>query len=169
VVEWITPLVPLFKAVHIAALLIWCSGLLILPIMLARHEPAIGPDDYIHIRRAAHLTYTLCVTPAAVVAVIAGTWLIFLREVFVPWFYAKMVFVALLVALHAWIGHVLVLTAEKPGTHRPPHPAYGVGGVLCVAVVILGLVLAKPAADWVSMPQWLLVPRGHDFPFEVPS
>lgn len=168
-VEWITTLVPIFKGVHIAALLIWCSGLLILPVMLARHEPAIGADDYIHIRRAAHLTYTLCVTPAAVVAVIAGTWLIFLREVFVPWFYAKMVFVALLVVLHAWIGHVLVMTAEKPGSQTPPSPVVPAGAILLVVTAILSLVLAKPAADWLEMPDWLTEPRGYDFPFDVPS
>ncbi|WP_333714987.1 CopD family protein [Yoonia sp.] len=162
-------LVPIFKSVHIAALLIWCSGLLILPVMLARHEPAIGADDYTHIRRAAHITYTLVVTPAAVVAVIAGTWLIFLREVFVPWFYAKMVFVAILVALHAWIGHILVLTAEEPTEHTPPSPVIPTGGVLLAVIAILCLVLAKPAADWLEMPDWLLEPRGYDFPFDVPS
>lgn len=168
-VEWIATLVPIFKGVHIAALLIWCSGLLILPVMLARHEPAIGADDYIHIRRAAHITYTLCVTPAAVVAVIAGTWLIFLREVFVPWFYAKMVFVAILVALHAWIGHVLVMTAEKPGIQTPPSPVLPAVAILLVVTAILCLVLAKPAADWLVMPDWLTEPRGYDFPFDVPS
>jgi uncharacterized membrane protein len=168
-VDWVLALVPIFKGVHIAALLIWCSGLLVLPIMLARHEPAIAAQDYVHIRRAAHITYTLCVTPAAVIAVIAGTWLIFLREVFVPWFYAKMVFVGLLVALHAYIGHVLVLTAEKPGTNTPPHPALPSGAVLLVAIAILCLVLAKPAADWLEMPEWLLEPRGYELPFDVPS
>jgi protoporphyrinogen IX oxidase len=169
VVDWLTALIPIFKALHIAGLLVWCGGLLLLPVMLARHEPAITAADYVHIRRVTHLTYTMCVTPAAVIAVIAGTWLIFLREVFVPWFYAKLVFVAILVALHAWIGHVLAQSAEEPGTHTPPGPVIPVGGALIVICAILFLVLAKPAADWLELPEWLLVPRERQLPFDVPS
>ncbi|MEQ3631078.1 MAG: DUF2269 family protein, partial [Sulfitobacter sp.] len=117
---WFPVLITLFKGVHIAALILWCAGLLALPLMLSRHDPAGTAAEYSRIRRATHTTYAILVTPAAVVAVVAGTWLIFFREAFVPWLYAKLLFVAALAAAHAWIGHLVVQVAEKPEKHRLP-------------------------------------------------
>ncbi|MFP4274944.1 MAG: CopD family protein [Paracoccaceae bacterium] len=167
--ELLLDAVPLFKAVHVAALALWCGGLLALPLMLAWHDPAISADDYRIVRRATHLTYTICVTPAAVIAVIVGTWLIFLRDVFVPWLYAKLVLVALLVAVHAWIGRLLDIVAETPGERRAPRPLLPSALVLVPVLGILGLVLAKPGLSGVALPDWLGSPRGGQLPFDVPS
>ncbi|HEV7417203.1 CopD family protein [Tianweitania sediminis] len=168
-VEWLISAVPLFKALHIAGLSIWCAGLIALPLMLRHHDPAVSPEDYRIIRSGTHLTYTMVVTPAAVIAVIAGTWLIFLREVFVPWLFAKLFFVALLVVIHVWIGHSIVRIAEEPGEHRPPNPYLPLTGILLCALPILLLVLSKPDFGWIEFPDWLLEPRGGQLPFEVPS
>ncbi|WP_069300433.1 CopD family protein [Neptunicoccus sediminis] len=168
-VEWIFATIPLFKVVHIAALLTWCGGLLALPMMLARHDPSVLAVDYRRIRHATHNVYTLVVTPAAVAAVIAGTWLIFLRGVFVPWFFAKLLFVVLLVVAHVWIGHIVVKVAELPEHHKPPHPVLPLVAVSVPVVAILILVLAKPVFDGIGFPDWLLEPRGGQLPFEVPS
>lgn len=167
--NWLLATVPLFKTLHIAALCVWCGGLIALPLMLSRHDPAIASDDYRVIRRATHLTYTMLVTPAAVIAVIAGTWLIFMRQAFVPWLFAKLAFVALLVVIHAWIGHGIVRIAEEPGSHRPPNPYLPVAGVLACASAILFLVLGKPDLGGIEFPDWLVRPRGGQLPFEVPS
>lgn len=161
--------IPLFKAVHIAALLVWAGGLVALPPMLSRHDPAVSAEDYAIIRRSTHLTYTLCVTPAAVIAVIAGTWLIFLREVFTPWLYAKLAFVALLVVAHAWVGLILSKVAEEPGEHTPPAPWLPIVAILLPVIAILVLVLGKPALGWVTFPEWLSEPRGRQLLFDVPS
>lgn len=167
--DWFILTIPIFKVIHIAALLMWCGGLLAMPLMLSRHDPAMLEEDYRLIRQATHLTYTLCVTPAAVTAVIAGTWLIFMRGTFVPWFFAKLAFVALLVFAHAWIGHILTQVAEEPGDHKPPHTLFPVTAVLIPMVVVLTLVLAKPTLDWIVFPNWLIEPRGGQLPFDVPS
>lgn len=167
-IEWLLGTVALLKGIHITALVLWCGGLIALPLMLARHDPAVSQDDYRRIRRATHLTYTIGVTPAAVVAVIAGTWLIFFREAFVPWLYAKLVFVAALVAAHAWIGHLIVDVAETPGRSTPPRPYLPVSAVLVPAVAILALVLGKPDLGWVGFPDWLQEPRGGQLLFDVP-
>lgn len=167
--EWLSDAVPIFKSVHIAALCVWCAGLIALPLMLARHNPAVSSEDYTLIRRATHHTYTLCVTPAAVLAVIAGTWLIFLRGTFAPWFYLKLVFVALLVVAHAWIGHILEKVAEEPGEHTPPEPYLPMALVLLPVLAILVLVLGKPALGWIVFPDWLTQPRNGQLLFDVPS
>lgn len=167
--DWLISTVPVWKALHLIALSIWCGGLIVLPMMLSMHGPAASKNDYRIIRHTTHLTYTTVVTPAAVVAVITGTWLIFLREAFVPWLFAKLAFVALLLALHAWTGQSIVQIAEEPGRHSPPSPYWPLTGVVACATAILLLVLGKPDLDWISFPDWLRTPRGGQLPFEVPS
>lgn len=160
--------ITLLKALHIAALVIWCGGLLALPLMLTRHDPAIAADEYTRIRKATHRAYVGLVTPAAVTAIVAGTWLIFFREVFVPWLYAKLVFVAALVAAHAWVGHVVVQIAERPDDYQPPQPYLPLALILLPVFAILFLVLGKPDLSWVRVPQWLQEPLGHELPLDVP-
>jgi len=168
-IDWIVPAVPLFKALHITALVVWIGGLIVLPLMLTRHDPTISVEDYRIIRRSSHLTYTLCVTPAAVVAVIAGTWLIFMREVFTPWLFAKLAIVALLVMVHGWIGHTVAMIGEEPSEHTPPAPWIPIAAVLGLTLTILLVVLAKPTLGWIVFPDWLSEPQGGQLLFDVPS
>lgn len=167
-IGWLEPVVPHLKALHIAALALWTAGLFALPLMLARHDPAIGQSDYARIRRATHYGYTLVITPAAVTAIASGTLLVFLREVFVTWMFAKLVFVALLVAFHAWVGHTIVAVAETEGEHRTPEPLMPLLLLLVPVLGILTLVLAKPELREIPLPGWLMEPRGGQLPFDVP-
>jgi uncharacterized membrane protein len=162
-------LIPHLKALHVSLVALWMAGLAALPAMLARHDPAIGQSDFTRIRQATHYGYVWLVTPMAVLAVASGTALIFLREVFTGWMFAKLVAVAGLVALHAWVGHTIIAVAETEGRHDPPGPAVPtlVLGTLVLAVLVL--VLAKPELDEVPLPGWLLQPLGRELPFDVPS
>lgn len=168
-IELLIALIPLFKAVHIIALIIWCGGLITLPLMLAHHEPTDNAEDYRRIRQATHQTYIFYVTPAAVTAVVVGTWLIFLRGVFEPWFYGKLFFVALLVFAHAWIGHIIVEVAETKGRKNIPEPIFSLLAILSLMAVILFLVLAKPDLSGIEFPEWLRETRSHQLPFETPK
>jgi protoporphyrinogen IX oxidase len=168
-IEAFAPLVPYLKAIHILALIFWCAGLFALPIMLAWHDRTIGQADYRRIRRASHFAYTLGITPSAVISVIAGTWLILILEVYEPWLYLKLLFVAGLVAFHGWVGHTLVSVAETAGSHRPPSPTVAIALMLVPVLAILALVLGKPDFGPITAPDWLLEPRGRQLPFDVPS
>ncbi|HEV7252691.1 MAG TPA: CopD family protein [Mesorhizobium sp.] len=165
---WLEGVIPHVKALHVVALGLWCAGLFALPLMLARHDPAIGQADYTRIRRATHYGYAFVITPAAVIAIASGTLLIFLREVFVPWMFAKLVFVALLVAFHGWVGHTLVAVAETEGSHTPPEPLVPTLLLTVPILVILALVLGKPELGEIPMPDWLTEPQGVQLPFDVP-
>lgn len=161
--------IALFKFGHIAALLVWCAGLIALPIMLAQHQHGDGQDRYARVRKFTHYSYTRLVTPAAVIAVGAGIVLIFLRETFVPWFFAKMVFVGALVVLHALIGGIVIRMGEERGDVIAPRPLVPVVLVIGVIVAILALVLAKPVISPGSAPEWLQSPRNQSLPVdEVP-
>lgn len=162
------PVVPHLKALHVAALAAWCAGLVAVPVMLARHDPAIGQADYARVRRATHYAYTFAVTPAAVIAIASGTVLVFAREVFVPWMFAKLVFVALMVAFHGWVGHTLVAVAETEGEHDPPDPLWPLVALAVPVAAILALVLAKPELGQLPLPAWLSAPVGVQLPFDVP-
>ncbi len=167
--SWVWELVPHLKALHLAMLILWCAGLFALPLMLAWHDPAIGQSDYARMRRATHFAYTLCVTPAAVLAIASGTLLIFLREVFVTWMFAKLLAVAALVGFHVWVGYAVVAVAERRGVPQTPsRVALPLAVLVAVILVILTLVLAKPELGEIPMPGWLNEPRGQPLPFDVP-
>ncbi len=166
---WYEAVIPHLKALHIVMLLVWCGGLFALPLMLGRHDPAVGQADYSRIRRATHYSYTFIVTPAAVLAIASGAALIFAREIFHLWLFAKLVGVAGLVAFHAWVGNTLVEVAETEGTHMPPSPLLPLLILLIPITAILTLVLAKPELQEIAMPDWLTTPRGIQLPFDVPS
>lgn len=167
-IGWMEPVIPHLKGLHVIALALWCAGLFALPLMLARHDPAIGAEDYSRIRRATHYGYTFVITPAALIAIASGTLLIFLREAFVLWMFAKLVFVAGLVTFHAWVGYVLVAVAETEGSHTPPEPFRPLLLLLLPILAILALVLGKPELEEIPMPTWLSEPRGIQLPFDVP-
>ncbi|MCW2405223.1 putative membrane protein [Sphingobium sp. B1D7B] len=164
----VTAWIPLIKGLHIAAILLWAAGLIALPLLLAQHERGQGQQAYQRIRRFTHYGYTHLLTPAAVIAVAAGTALLFLREVFVPWMFGKLLFVGLLVGLHAWIGNLVVRMGEH-GNQRQPSPILPLvllALLLCAA--IFAIVLSKPSID-LTMPDWLTTPRGRQLPVdEVP-
>lgn len=162
------PLIPHLKALHLGLMAVWIAGLACLPAMLARHDRDIGQTDFARIRRATHYGYVWLVTPAAVLTVASGTSLIFLREVFTGWMAAKLVGVAGLVTVHAWVGHTIVAVAETEGQHEPPGPILP---VLILSVLVLGvlaLVLAKPELDELPISGWLSQPLGRELPFAVP-
>lgn len=158
-------IVALVKAVHIAALVIWCAGLLALPLMLSKHEIGETQSNYGRLRLLTHVTYSYIVTPCAVVAITAGTALIFLRGVFVPWMFAKLVAVGLLVALHTRIGHIVLLMSERRGSYQPRSSAWMVAGSIATIVAVLALVLGKPIIPGFA-PDWLATPRNAQLPVE---
>lgn len=162
-------IIPHLKSLHIVMLLIWCAGLFALPLMLARHDPAIGNADYVRIRRATHYAYTFAITPAAVLAIASGTGLIFLREVFVTWMFAKLFFVATLVGFHVWVGYVLVAVAERKGVYKVPRATFPLLMLMIPVTLILLLVLVKPDLGQIPLPGWLQQPLGRHLPFEVPK
>ncbi|MBO1077155.1 CopD family protein (plasmid) [Roseomonas marmotae] len=152
------------KFLHIAALSVWCAGLIGLPLLLARHGPSDRQLDFSRRRLVTHNAYVRLITPAAVIAIAAGTALIFLRGVFVPWMFVKLVAVGVLVAIHAWLGHVTLQVGEQQGHYDAPAGGPLVAASLLAMTAILLLVLGKPPiGDW-SVPAWLLEPRGQSLP-----
>ena len=155
----------LVKALHIAALIIWCAGLIGLPLMLSKHEIGEDQDNYTRLRLLTHKAYSYLVTPAAIIAIVAGTTLIFLADVFTLWMMVKLVAVGILVSLHAWIGHLVVLMSERRGSFAPRSAIPTLVPITLAMLVILFLVLGKPIIAN-HAPTWLQEPLGHDLPVD---
>jgi protoporphyrinogen IX oxidase len=157
------------KVAHIVALMLWCAGLILLPLALSLHRPKSDQVSFNRVRLLTHAAYTRIMTPVAVVAIGTGIMLIFLRDVFAHWFVLKILLVALLVALHGWIGHQVAQIAERREAYVSPRPALLTMANLALMNAILVLVLLKPDIPDALIPAWLTMPYGRSLWFDDPS
>lgn len=162
-------MIALVKALHVIGLVIWCAGLIALPIIIQAYGRVANvrtQAGYSEFRLLTHRGYVDLVTPGAVVAVGAGIALIFLEGVRDPWMMAKLAAIGGMAICHAWLGHVVTQTGDHRGVYRIPSPV----PVLIVSIAMMGLVLwlvlAKPdLAPLVTyLPDWLLQPLGRELP-----
>lgn len=159
-------MIALVKALHIIALITWCAGLIVLPLLLSRHRATESQSTYDRLRYLTHYSYTRLVTPAAVIAIASGTALIFLRGAFTPWMFAKLVAVGALVSLHGLIGHTVVQMSERRGEYQPPSPVGMLIALFVTMTVVLVLVLAKPMIDADAFPAFMTRPLDRQLPFD---
>ena len=134
--------------IHISALLFWCAALLYLPTVIAASGTAQLHDLGSHTEgddAVARYVYTRVASPAAVVAIGAGT-LIFLPDYQIEvWLVVKLTLVALLVVCHVFVG-ALAGRAEQNKSVQPwCRMMMLVMGVLMLCIVLL--VLSKPTAE----------------------
>ena len=79
--------------------------------------------------------------------------------------FVKLFMVGVLVALHAWVGHLVVLMSERRGRFEPRSAIPTLVPIAVAMVTILFLVLGKPALSNFA-PEWLNEPLGHELPVE---
>lgn len=157
------------KFVHISALALWCAGLILLALVLhlhGRREEVHTQSGFAEFRILTHYSYTLIITPAAVVAVAAGTVLIFALEVLDAWMLAKLVAVAGMVLVHVWFGFLISQAGKGNGSYRVPPAALSLFVLIPLMGLVLWLVLAKPSLDTLiaAFPAFLQEPRGNTIP-----
>lgn len=135
-----------FLVPHIAAMLIWTASLLYLPTLIIGgvtdktlvYEPQ---DRFDSIPR---FMFTHIATPAALVAIIAGTWVFIVDQTVDTWLIAKLTLVAALVVCHTLVG--LMLLRAETGDAKPVVMWCRVLMVIIAVLIstIIWLVLAKP-------------------------
>ncbi|WP_283179566.1 CopD family protein [Gemmobacter sp. 24YEA27] len=150
------------KFLHVAALACWCASLIALPLLMKAHGRAQNQRQYAHFRLVTHIGYIAFATPAALVTIIAGTALIFAAQVFAPWLLVKLAFVAAMVLVHVWFGHLIQRSGEEKRSHWQAAPLTGLLLVLPLIAVVLALVLGKPDLTPLRglIPDQFLAPRG---------
>ena len=162
-------MIALLKAVHIIGLVVWCAGLIALPIIVQAYGRTANvrtQAGYSEFRLLTHRGYVELVTPGAVVAIGAGTALLFLEGVRDPWMMAKLAAIGGMALCHAWIGHMVAQTGDHKGAFRVPSPVPVLLGLVALMGLVLWLVLAKPdlAPFAAHLPDWLRQPLGRELP-----
>ena len=132
---------------HIITLVFWAAALLYMPALIAargaHHLPVQAPaNPFNSIER---FVFTRVATPAALVAIMAGTLVFVVDRTLDPWLIIKLSLVAVLVVCHVALGW-LVLRVERGGTPLVPACIALALFSLVLFGLILWLVLAKPAA-----------------------
>jgi putative membrane protein len=137
----------LLKLVHIAGIALWSGGLLCLPLLYVQRRSLTGSELH-RLHNFTRFFYVKLVSPAAFVAIVSGTVLIFVQATFEPWFSLKLALVAVMVLIHVMSG-LVILRLFGPDQGYPKVRFVAVT-LLTSAVVgaILFIVLAKP--------QWLV-------------
>jgi protoporphyrinogen IX oxidase len=135
-----------FLLLHMGALLVWIATVLYLSTLIARPEgiepPDRGPDG--HADSLARFVFTRIATPAALLAIIAGSAVFLINRTTDPWLIIKLTLVAGLVICHTLLG-LLARRAEAGPVVRLQGKCRVLAGLICVLMVgIIWLVLAKP-------------------------
>ncbi len=132
------------KFLHIAAIAIWCAGLICLPGLYAQRAHAKEDERLYRLQGFVRFAYIGIISPAAFVSVASGTALVFVAEIFDVWFMVKLAFVGALVVIHVLTGLVIIRLFNDGEVY----PAWRFVGVtiitVLVVIAILVIVLAKP-------------------------
>ncbi|MCJ8150122.1 CopD family protein (plasmid) [Shinella sp. H4-D48] len=140
-------MIALAKFLHIAAIAIWAAGVVSLPGLYVQRAHVKDEDALLRLQRLVRFAYIGIISPAAFVAVLTGTMLIFLRQTFEAWFSIKLALVGVFAILHVLTG-LVVIRLFRDGEIYPPW-RFVTATVLSggVVVAIFFIVLAKPTVD----------------------
>lgn len=130
---------------HIASLVTWCAGLLYLPALFSLQSNQGNRADFHRLQVMSRLAFVGIASPAAVIAIISGTALVYASGAVGGWLAAKLTAVAFMGIFHAYCGHVLAQLGHESRRRR----SYRVQPWLVIVPVsliglVLWLVLAKP-------------------------
>jgi putative membrane protein len=135
------------KSLHIIFMVAWYAGLFYLPRLFVYHAMAPA-DDRIGIERFKTMERKLfygIMTPSAVVTVVTGLWLFLGYGITGGWMHVKLALVALLVALHVYLGVLMKAFARDANRHG--HVFYrwlNEIPALPILVLVVFLVVMKP-------------------------
>lgn len=146
------------KFIHVGGIAIWIAGLVALAALLARHREVRGGQDFVRLHLASRFAYMGLASPAAFLAVAAGTGLLFVSDALHPWMFAKLAAVAVLVMVHVRYADVLTRLADPDVRDPNPSLAVLVAATFTAVLAVLYLVLAKPVLGSDLLPEWLSRP-----------
>lgn len=133
------------KSLHIVFMVAWFAGLFYLPRLFVYHAMA---DDAVGIERFKVMErklYRGIMTPSMLVTLALGAWMWLGYGITGAWLHAKLVLVALLVAHHFYLGHLVALFRD--GRNRHGHVFYRWLNEIPALPLLIGivyLVVAKP-------------------------
>ncbi|WP_158213288.1 CopD family protein [Pigmentiphaga sp. NML080357] len=133
------------KALHFVSLLVWCGSLLYLPGLFLMHAHAATRSQYHRVRVMTRFTFAVVASPAAILAVVSGTALVFVRMAQGEWLMWKLLLVTLMVFFHLYCGSQVARLGARLAIASPSRLALQLAVPACLMTAVLWLALAKPA------------------------
>lgn len=137
----------LMLTLHIAFLLVWSGALLYFPQLLVQQADASETSDAQSREQALkmqHGLYAFVMTPAGLLAIVFGSWMLFERGFAGGWLPAKLCLVLLMVFFHVYCGNLMEQLKEQGKIHsRWFYRALLLPPILLIPAVIT-LVVQKP-------------------------
>jgi putative membrane protein len=134
------------KAWHVIFMVTWFAGLFYLPRLFVYHAAATDPTGIERFRIMERRLFIL-MTIGALLTASFGLWLIVINPALLDagWMRAKLVFVALLVAFHAWLWRLMrdFATGRNARSERWYRLLNEVPSFALIAIVLLAV--AKPS------------------------
>jgi putative membrane protein len=132
------------KSFHIVFMVAWFAGLFYLPRLFVYHAQSTDAVSIERFRVMERKLYRGIMTPCMVLTLVLGTWLWLGYGFAGNWLRVKLVVVALLIAHHFWLGHLVQVFAR--GDNARSHVFYRwineIPLLYLIAIVIL--VVVKP-------------------------
>ena len=132
------------KGLHILGILVWCAGLVYLPALLAAHPRTTDAIEMRRLRAMTRFTYVAVTSPAAIIAIVAGTLLIYPARPVGMWLPAKLTAVSLLMLFHVACGVLIGKLHDRPRLLASGTQLSLIAIPSLLVLVILWLVLGKP-------------------------
>jgi protoporphyrinogen IX oxidase len=107
------------KIAHVMALSVWVAGLFYLPALFAAHWGRQTQRDFHRLRAITRIVYLGISSPAAIIAVLTGSGLIYLADAHGGWLVVKLGLVSLMVVFHIYCGSLLVQMRDRKASRRP--------------------------------------------------
>jgi putative membrane protein len=133
------------KTMHIVFMVTWFAGLFYLPRLFVYHCLATDPIGIERFKVMERKLYRGIMTPAAVLTIVFGFWLMLGYGISGGWLYAKIALVLILVAHHVWLGRLLAAFAADRNAHSDGFYRWiNEIPALPILVAVVYLVVAKP-------------------------
>lgn len=135
-----------FMLLHISALLVWIAALLYLSTLIPGPEGTEPParDADAPTDSLARFVFTRIATPAAVLAIAAGSAVFVINRTTEPWLIIKLTLVAALVICHTLLGTLARRAEDGPVVRLQGKCRVLAGLIFVLMVAITWLVLTKP-------------------------
>lgn len=107
----------LMLTLHIAFLLIWSGTLLYFPQLLVQQAAAPDEESRQQVLKMQHMLYAFIMTPAGLLTIVFGSWMLFERGFSGGWLPVKLSLVLLMVFFHAYCGNLMEQLKEQGTVH----------------------------------------------------
>jgi putative membrane protein len=130
-------------SLHIAFIAVWSASLVYFPLLFMEQSQSDSPRHE-RLMLLQRWIYSMVMTPSALLAIVAGTWLVLERGFSGGWMPVKLALVLVMVLFHGYCG-ALMVDLKRRGVRRSTAFYGALSAVPTVAILaVVTLVSAKP-------------------------